>query len=79
MSRTNAGMSAVYDGGMAQGVTITALGQGRHRHHGSGILDTLKRGHQLLKDSKAISKIGRLAEQHGYGKRRKRGGRRKKY
>ena len=81
MSKTGVGMSAIYDGGMAQGITITALGAGRrshrsHRKHGSGIMDMVRQAHNMAKDKKLISKgltaLSGLAEKGGYGRRRRR-------
>jgi len=49
MSRVNAGMNAIYNGGLQSGYMQS--GNGR-------ILDFLKKGHKWTKDNKIISKIG---------------------
>ncbi len=80
MSKTNVGLSAIYDGGLAPGIMI---GAGRHRgskrHHGRGVMDTVRKVHDILKGNKIISrvgskispKLGEFAAKHGYGRRRK--------
>lgn len=79
---SNPGLNAIYNGGFAAGIQISnQMGLGRRHMRGDGVMDMLKKGHQMLKDKKLVSKglsgLKDLAEKNGYGRKRKRGGRRK--
>lgn len=65
MSRTNVGLSAIYNGGLAPGISI---GAGRH---GRGLMDMMKGANEFMKKHKIISKIGSMAGEKGYGKKKK--------
>jgi hypothetical protein len=85
MSKTNTALGALLNGGIAPGFTVSSMGAGRRRHHhhgsgskthrhhhGTGLVDIIKKGHELLKKHKVLSKLGKMAEEKGYGRRRKR-------
>lgn len=71
MSKANAGMNAIYNGGLA--------GMHGGMHGGGKGMDFLSKIHDFVKDKKLLSKAGDLAKQAGYGKRKaKSGGRRRR-
>jgi hypothetical protein len=101
MSRTNAGMNAIYNGGLTSGIGV--YGSGRHHPmHGGGWLDSVKAANNWAKNHKIVTKASGVvddlgltgkfdqatggyytklvgvAKKHGYGKKRKTGGRKRK-
>lgn len=78
MSRTNVGLEAIYDGGLAKGFTVTAAGAGRHRRHRGGSL--LSKGLEFARKHKLASRALTAASAAGYGRRRRSsGGRRRRH
>jgi len=64
MSRSNAGMNAIYNGGLSGSTSMHGLG--RHRGmHGRGFFDFIKKANNFVKDNQLISKGLALGEQLG--------------
>ena len=67
MSRTNAGLNAIYNGGLQSGYMA---GSGRMRRynndmHGAGFMDFIKKGINFAKENKLASKLGAVADAVG--------------
>jgi hypothetical protein len=63
---SNPGLNAVYNGAFAQGLQMgNSIGLGRHRRHGGGFMDFLKKANTFVKENQLISKGLNVLEQTG--------------
>ncbi len=64
MSKTNVGLTAMYNGGLSNGLTMSG-GRRRRPMKGRGFMDWIKKAHSFVKDNQLISKARKAADAVG--------------